>query len=296
MQQRLEQFIEFLEVERQASPNTVEAYRRDCSQFILFLMKERGRTRLEDSTEDDLLVYLENLRRQRMARSTVSRKLSAIRTFYRSMLRDGLSVPDITAAVESRRSGKRIPESLSQTEVEALLAQPDVRTCSGLRDAAMLATLYATGLRVSELIHLKLGDINPDSGAVRCVGKGDRERVIPMAPVACELVSRYLAEARPKLARDRTENALFLSARGRPFTRSGFWRLIRRIARAAGIKSHVSPHIIRHSFATHLLEGGADLRAIQEMLGHADISTTQIYTHVSHKRLQEVYDDKFPRA
>jgi len=296
VQERLEQFIEFLEVERQASPNTVEAYRRDCSQFILFLMKERGRTQLEDSTEDDLLVYLENLHRQRMARSTVSRKLSAIRTFYRSMLRDGLLVPDITAAVESRRGDKRIPESLSVAEVEALLAQPDVRTCTGLRDAAMLTTLYATGLRVSELLHLKLGDINLDSGAVRCVGKGDRERIIPMAQAACALVRRYLLEARPKLARDRTENTLFLSARGRPFSRSGFWRLIRRIARDAGIKSHVSPHVIRHSFATHLLEGGADLRAIQEMLGHADISTTQIYTHVSHKRLQEVYDDKFPRA
>jgi len=205
VQERLEQFIEFLEVERQASPNTVEAYRRDCSQFILFLMKERGRTQLEDSTEDDLLVYLENLHRQRMARSTVSRKLSAIRTFYRSMLRDGLPVPDITAAVESRRGDKRIPESLSQAEVEALLAQPDVRTCTGLRDAAMLTTLYATGLRVSELLHLKLGDINLDSGAVRCVGKGDRERIIPMAQAACALVRRYLLEARPKLARRHQE-------------------------------------------------------------------------------------------
>jgi len=286
---QLQAFLDGLVVERGLSTNTIEAYRRDLRQHLLFLSSQ-GVGDLPQVEESHLILYLGRLRRGNAAPATVMRKLSAFRAFYRYLVRDEKIPADPTANLPAARLLRRLPSVLSIEEVERLLAQPDARTRRGLRDRAMLELLYATGLRVSELAGLRRGDLNLDLGLVRCLGKGSKERIVPVGRPALEAVRAYLA------ARRDAAPALFLGNKGRPLTRVALWRIIARSARQAGIRGPVTPHTLRHSFATHMLEGGADLRAIQELLGHANIVTTQIYTHVSVDRLREVYRAYHPRA
>ena len=226
----------------------------------------------------------------------MARQLVSLRAFYRFLLEEDSIAADPTAHLESPRLWKRLPGYLTLEEVERLLAQPDPRTPAGLRDAAMLELLYAAGLRASELIRVQVSDIQFEMGFLRCLGKGNKTRLIPVGKKALAILERYLATGRPKLARQQAASYLFVNQRGRPLTRQGFWKLLRAYGRAAGIRSRVAPHRLRHSFATHLLERGADLRSVQLLLGHADISTTQIYTHVAQERLKQVYRAHHPRA
>ena len=285
----LQAFLDKLAVERGLSPNTIRAYARDLRDHLRFLHSQ-GIGDFDAVDESHLIVYLGRLRRASAAPATVMRKLSAIRTFYRHLAREEAIPADPTANLPSAQLRRRLPSVLSIEEVIRLLAQPDPTTPRGLRDRAMLELLYATGLRVSELVNLSRGDINLDLGLVRCLGKGSKERIVPVGRPALDAVQAYLDSRRDAAP------VLFPGNKGRPLTRVAFWRITRRYARQAGIRAPISPHTLRHSFATHMLEGGADLRAIQELLGHANIVTTQIYTHVSTDRLREVYRAYHPRA
>jgi len=285
----LQAFLDSLAVERGLSPNTIAAYERDLRDHLSFLAA-RGVRDLGGVEESHLIVYLGRLRRSGSAPATIMRKLSAVRGFYRRLAREERIPADPTANLPAAQLRRRLPSVLSVEEVAKLIAQPDTKTERGLRDHAMLELVYAAGLRVSELVGLARGDLNLDLGLVRCVGKGSKERVVPVGRLAIEAVKAYLASRRDAAP------ALFLGNKGRPLTRVAFWRIVGRYARQAGIRAPISPHTFRHSFATHMLDGGADLRAIQELLGHANIATTQIYTHVSTDRLREVYRAYHPRA
>jgi integrase/recombinase XerD len=285
----LEAFLDTLAVEKGLSSNTISAYGRDVRDHLAFL-KARNVESLEAVDESHLIVYLGRLRRAGAAPSTVARRLSAIRSFYRHLARESRIRSDPSAGVPNTKLRRHLPSVLSIEEVECLIKQPDTNTLRGLRDRAMLELVYASGLRVSELVGLKRGDISLELGLVRCVGKGSKERIAPVGRPALEAVRAYLAE------RKDASPFLFLGNKGRPLTRVSFWRIVQRYARQAGIRSRISPHTFRHSFATHMLDGGADLRAIQELLGHANIATTQIYTHISTDRLREVYQACHPRA
>jgi len=282
-------FLDSLAVERGLAANTIQAYGRDLRHHLLFLHSQGVRS-LRAVEESHLIVYLGRLRRAGAAPATVMRKLSALRSFYRHLVREEVIGADPTSHLPAARLLRHLPSVLSVEEVARLLAQPDASSLRGLRDRAMLELLYATGLRVSELVGLKRGEIVLDLGLVRCLGKGSKERIVPVGRPAIEAVRAYLAVRRDAAP------ALFLGNKGRPVSRVAFWRIIRRYARQAGIRTAISPHTLRHSFATHMLEGGADLRAIQELLGHASITTTQIYTHVSIDHLREVYRAYHPRA
>jgi integrase/recombinase XerD len=285
----LEAFLDTLAVEKGLSSNTINAYERDLRHHLASMCSQNVKS-LEAVDESHLIVYLGRLRRAGAAPSTVARRLSAIRSFYRHLAREEVIPIDPSANVPSARLRRQLPSVLSVEEVARLIEQPDTSTPRGLRDRAMLELVYAAGLRVSELVGLKRGDINLDLGLVRCIGKGSKERIAPVGRPAVEAVRAYLA------ARSDAVLFLFLGNKGRPLTRVAFWRIVRRYARQAGIRAEISPHTFRHSFATHMLDGGADLRAIQELLGHANIATTQIYTHVSTDRLREVYQACHPRA
>jgi integrase/recombinase XerD len=285
----LEGFLDTLAVEKGLSSNTINAYARDLRDHLASMCSANVKS-LGAVDESHLIVYLGRLRRAGAAPSTVARRLSAIRSFYRHLAREEVIAGDPSANVPGARLRRGLPSVLSVEEVARLIEQPDTSTPRGLRDRAMLELVYAAGLRVSELVGLKRGDINLDLGLVRCIGKGSKERIAPVGRPAVEAVHAYLA------ARSDAVPFLFLGNKGRALTRVAFWRIVRRYARQAGIRAEISPHTFRHSFATHMLDGGADLRAIQELLGHANIATTQIYTHVSTDRLREVYQAYHPRA
>jgi integrase/recombinase XerD len=289
LEDRLRDFLGSLAVERGLAANTIRAYERDIRAHLAFLCGE-GVDDLGRVDESHLIVHLGRLRRGGAAPATVVRKLSSLRTFYRHLVREEAIPADPTANLPAARFRRRLPSVLSVEEVTRLLEQPDTTILRGLRDRAMLELVYATGLRVSEVVNLTRGDINLDLGLVRCVGKGSKERIVPVGQPAADAVTEYLAGRRDAAP------ALFLGNKGRPLTRVAFWRIVQRYARQAGIRTAISPHTLRHSFATHMLEGGADLRSIQELLGHASIVTTQIYTHVSVDRLREVYQAYHPRA
>jgi len=273
----------------------VDAYRRDLQQFCEFLA--------ESGVDDPAAVgmaeidrYLTHLKRRKLAPTSVSRKLAALRTFYKFLCREGHAEKSPAAAVIQPRTERRIPGTLSVAEVDALLNAPDIRDPNGLRDRAMLETLYSTGMRISELLSARLVDLDLEAGWLRCFGKGSKERMVTIGRVAAEFLHYYLEGVRPRWAERSGAEEVFLTDRGGPFSRSGFWRVVKKHALKAGITGNITPHTLRHSFATHLLDGGADLRAIQEMLGHARIATTQIYTHVSTQRLHEIYRKAHPRA
>lgn len=289
------EFINYLAVERGLAQNTLESYGRDLRQFQNYLMSSQIDI-VKDSSRNTILTYLNSLQTKGRAVSTISRNLAAIKSFYQYLVRERYLEKDPAANLESPKLEKKLPKILSISEVEELLKQPNTYTPTGLRDKAMLELLYATGIRVSELISLNISDVNLDMGYIKCYGKGAKERIVPLGSIAAKCVQDYINKGRAKLVRTYEEAALFVNHHGNRLTRQGFWKIIKRYAREANITKEITPHTLRHSFATHLLENGADLRSVQEMLGHADISTTQIYTHVTKNRLKEVYDKAHPRA
>lgn len=296
MDRYLDFFINYLKVERGLAENTLVAYSRDLHVYIDYLMIKVKADSLELVRQADVLAYLGVLKKNGLSPRSRSRALTVLRMFHRFLLREKYVATDPTALIESPRSLRALPKLLSQIEVEALLDAPRGEGELPLRDRAMLETLYATGMRVSELVGLKLGDLKLDIGCVNAFGKGSKQRLIPLGEVALEILRDYLQNGRPKLLKRRVCDQIFLNRLGRPMSRQGFWKNLKRYARQAGIKHEVYPHILRHSFATHLLENGADLRAVQTMLGHADISTTQIYTHVIQERLKKIHQQYHPRG
>ncbi len=295
MESYVNEFINYLAVERGLAQNTLESYGRDLKQFQTYL--DNGNMEiLKDSSRNTILGYLNNLQSKGRAVSTISRNLAAIKSFYQYLVRERYLDKDPAANLESPKIEKKLPKILTISEVEQLLKQPNGLLPTGLRDKAMLELLYATGIRVSELISLNISDINLDMGYIKCYGKGAKERIVPLGSIAAKCVQDYTGKGRPKLVRTYDEAALFVNHHGNRLTRQGFWKIIKKYAQEANIHKDITPHTLRHSFATHLLENGADLRSVQEMLGHADISTTQIYTHVTKNHLKEVYDKAHPRA
>ncbi len=288
----LERFLDALWMEQGLSDNTLAAYRSDLSHFFRYI-RDRGGDPLR-AGEPELLEYLAGLSRYSLR--TRSRRLSSLRRFYQFLLREGIRQDDPSAMIPAPRLGRSLPDTLSEQEVEALLEAPDPETPLGLRDRAMLELLYATGLRVSELVGLSRSQVNLRQGVVRVIGKGGKERLVPMGEEAGYWLQRYLNEGRPELMRGSAGDALFPSRRGGFMTRQTFWHLVRRHARRAGIDKPLHPHTLRHAFATHLLNHGADLRVVQLLLGHSDISTTQIYTHVAQARLRELHARHHPRG
>ncbi|WP_400163861.1 site-specific tyrosine recombinase XerD [Brevibacillus sp. TJ4] len=295
MDSMIDQFIHFLAVEKGLSSNTLESYQRDMVAYTSYL-QEQGVTRIEDSERTHIVGYLLSLREKGRATATLSRNMASIRAFYQFLVRDKYIDKDPSIHLETPKIEKRLPKVLSVEEVERLLDSPPVNNPAGLRDKAMLELLYATGIRVSELVNLEASDVNLEMGFVKCMGKGSKERIIPLGSVAVQMVRNYLQSGRSQLLKGRGETALFLNHLGKKITRQGFWKIIKRYAQKANIHAEITPHTLRHSFATHLLENGADLRSVQEMLGHADISTTQIYTHVTRTRIKDIYAKTHPRA
>jgi integrase/recombinase XerD len=291
----IDEFCDALWLEDGLSRNTLDAYRRDLNQLAAWLGKEHGKT-LEAAGHADLLGYLAFKVRARTKATTTSRQLSSLKRFYRYCLRQGRIKADPTLKIDSPKLPRSLPKNLTEEDVEDLLRAPDVEQSLGLRDRAMLETLYASGLRVSELVTLKLAQVSQDMGVVRVVGKGSKERLVPLGEEALAWIRRYLKEARPALLAGRASDDLFVTARGAAMTRQMFWHLLRGHARKAGLKKPISPHTLRHAFATHLLNHGADLRVVQLLLGHSDISTTQIYTHVARERLKQLHAKHHPRG
>lgn len=299
MDQAVQMFLDHLKVERRLSKATVGAYGQDVGAFVAFA-HERQRRQLADVEPLDIIDYLASLTEAQLSARSQARKMIALRQFFRFVKHERLLQVDPTEDLDLPRFGRRLPQFLTTAEVDALLAAPVRSTPQGLRDAAMLETLYATGLRVSELVKLRLTDLNLQAGYLRALGKGNKERLVPLGEVAHQTLRRYIEEARAGFLRPagaaRAAEFLFLSRLGRPMTRQAFWKQLGQYALAAGINRAISPHKLRHSFATHLVERGADLRAVQAMLGHADIGTTEIYTHLSRSHLRRVYDKFHPRS
>ena len=289
--EQLDRFLDALWLEAGLSRNTLSAYRSDLEALSAWLKAPSATA----SREQLQAYFAEQVRKHASPRST-ARLLSSLRRFYRYLLREELIADDPTAQLESTKLGRPLPKSLTEEQVEKLLQAPDAETALGLRDRAMLETLYATGLRVSELVGLTLQQANLQAGVVKVIGKGDKERLVPLGEEAIEWLQRYLNEARAKLLHGQTSDALFPTARGTAMTRQAFWYNLKRYTRVAGIETHLSPHTLRHAFATHLLNHGADLRVVQMLLGHVDLSTTQIYTQVARERLKQLHAQHHPRG
>jgi integrase/recombinase XerD len=295
MSAAISSFLTHVRVEKGLSPNTVMAYRQDLAKFNVFAQKRK--LALASVTRDDLVDFLAALYRQKLESKSVARNLVALRNFFRFAQTNELIGEDPSIHLESPKIRRSLPGYLRLEDVERLLQQPDQKTALGVRDRAMLEVLYSTGLRVSELVGLRAGDLDNKVGCVRCVGKGDKERIVPVGKKALAMVERYLTEARPQLlGKGPAVATLFLNRRGRGLSRVGVWKILSGYGRRAGLRVALTPHMLRHSFATHLLERGADLRSVQLMLGHSDISTTQIYTHVVEERLKQIYKAHHPRA
>jgi integrase/recombinase XerD len=291
----VERYLSHLRVEGGLSVNTVEAYRRDLSKFHSYLHRS-GIVPLGPLTPETLTGFLRSLHAARLSRASSVRCLSAIRGWLRFLMQERMIEENPTIGLAPITRGVRLPKTLSQQDVTALLDLAAIPTIEDLRDRAMLELLYATGLRVSELVMAEVAQVNFDVGYLRVTGKGAKQRLVPMGEGARHLLQQYMEEARPRFLKQRASRYVFVSRRGGPLTRQAFWKLLRRRAQRAGITQVISPHMLRHSFATHLLEGGADLRSVQVMLGHANIATTQIYTHVERGRLKRVHDRYFPRV
>jgi integrase/recombinase XerD len=288
-------FLTHVKVEKGLSSNTVSAYHRDLAKFAEFAKKSK--LSLEVVSRDDLVDFLASLYRQKLESKTVARHLVTLRNFFRFCQIQDLIAADPSVNLESPKIRRSLPGYLRLEEVERLLAEPDSKTPLGMRDRAMLEVLYSTGLRVSELTGLRVTDLDSKVGCVRCIGKGDKERIVPVGKKALGMVDKYLRDARPTLLGKGPGNpTLFVNRRGRQLSRVGVWKILSAYGRRAGLRIALTPHMLRHSFATHLLERGADLRSVQLMLGHADISTTQIYTHVVEERLKQIYKAHHPRA
>lgn len=297
MELHIKDFTHFLLVEKGLAQNTIVSYERDLKSYTKYLKKVEKITNLQEIQRIHIVHFLTFLKEQGKSAKTLARHIASIRAFHQFLLRDKAVDDDPTVHLETPKQERSLPKVLNLQEVEQLLEAPKGDNHFGLRDKAMLEVLYATGIRISELIGLNSGDVHITMGFVRCIGKGNKERIIPIGKSAVEAVQKYLDEGRPSfISKKHRDDALFLNHHGKRMTRQGFWKILKRLASEAGISKELTPHTLRHSFATHLLENGADLRAVQEMLGHADISTTQIYTHVTKTRLKDVYKQYHPRA
>ncbi|HKQ88896.1 MAG TPA: site-specific tyrosine recombinase XerD [Candidatus Acidoferrales bacterium] len=294
MDAEIRAFLNYLRVDKGLSKNTLECYRRDVEKFALFV-HDRD-LQINQIVRRDVVDFLASLRRRALDSRTVARHLATLRHFFRFAVLEGYITNDPAMTIESPKTTQTLPEFLSVEEVELLLRQPDMNDIVGIRDRAMIELMYSTGIRVSELCGIRLNDLKMDPGCLRCVGKGDKERIVPVGRQALDAVNHYLRASRPQLLRDAVSPFLFLTPRGKPINRIAFWALLAAYGRKAGLRKSLNPHMLRHSFATHLLDRGADLRSVQMMLGHSDISTTQIYTHVVEERLKQVYKAHHPRA
>ena len=294
MKELVELFLNYLSVERGLSQNTILAYQSDLTKFISYLNIQSINS-INKTIRENITSYMWTQKEKGLSANSLSRGLAAIKVFYRFLLREKITSSDPTDMIESPKLWKRLPDTLSLEEIESLLNAPNIKDKQGLRDKALLEVMYATGMRVSEAANLKIQDLNSDIGFVRCIGKGQKERIIPLGRRAIHFTESYIRQVRPKLLKNKNSQALFLSRLGERLSRQSIWKIIKIYAKKARIKKALHPHILRHSFATHLLERGADLRAVQEMLGHSDISTTQIYTHIHKDRLKEIHKKYHPR-
>jgi integrase/recombinase XerD len=295
LEAEIRSFLNYLRVEKALSQNTLDAYRRDLAKFTEYAAG-RGLKKAREIKRSDLLDFLATLYARRLDARSVARYLVSLRQFFRFLMMDELITEDPSISVESPKFRKSLPEFLGVEEVELLLTQPDASTATGLRDKAMIELLYSAGLRVSELCGLAVDDLHPNAGSLRCVGKGNKERLVPVGRNALAVIQEYLKKARPEILGERTSKYLFVNRNGNKLGRIVFWKLLGAYGRKAGLRKALKPHMLRHSFATHLLDRGGDLRSVQLMLGHSDISTTQIYTHVVEERLKKVYKAHHPRA
>lgn len=296
MQDHLKDFIHFLVVEKGLASNTVISYERDLKSYLLYLNKVEEMSSLDAVTRSTIIQFLKFLTEKGKSAKTIARHIASIRSFHQFLLREKVTNQDPTVHIDRPKQEQKLPQVMSLEEVQALLDSPDTSKAFGMRDKAMLELLYATGMRVSELISLNLSDVHLTMGFVRCIGKGNKERIIPLGSMAQSAITTYIEESRSQLLKKKTTDALFVNLYGNRLTRQGFWKILKKLTKEASIEKELTPHTLRHSFATHLLENGADLRAVQEMLGHADISTTQIYTHVTKTRMKDVYSMFHPRA
>ena len=301
MKEDIGRFLTYLSVEKGFSDNTIAAYHNDLNDLANFAEGEAARHSSIPSwanfTRQGMLSYLLNLKERNYADTTLARKVASAKSFFKFMVAEGKLKDSPTENVRSPNVGRQLPKPISHAEAMKLLEQPSrLATPEAKRDSAMLALLYASGMRVSELMSLNLGDVDTEGDFVRCFGKGHKERLIPIARRASLTLKEYLKEARPKLIRNNAEKAMFLNRRGERLTRQGFWQILKGHARAAELKAGITPHTLRHSFATHMLSGGADLRSVQELLGHANISTTQVYTHLTSEHVRRTYERAHPRA
>ncbi len=301
MRQEVESFLSHLSTEKGFSSNTIEAYRNDLSQLASFIEEQatmKGYSPKWASVDRNLLIsYILDLKERGYASATVARKVAAIKSFFDFLVSEGVFQNDPTENLSSPKVGKSLPKPLSVNEVEALLSEPAKSSSTeAKRDSAMMELMYAGGMRVSELVSMNIGDIDLGEGFARCFGKGSKERRIPIHAKAIQALEKYVEHARPQLLRDREEEALFLNRRGERLTRQGFWLILKAYVKSAGLATDVTPHTLRHSFATHMLRGGADLRAVQELLGHANITSTQIYTHLTSEHVHQAYERAHPRA
>lgn len=294
MKELIDSFLDYLSVERALAKNTILAYRADLNLYLDFIDK-RGIVVFSKATKNDIVEFMLFQKEQGISPVSISRRLAAIRMFHRFLARERVLKSDPTTLIDSPKLWKKVPDTLSLNEVEALISQPDVRNQQGARDKAILETLYATGMRVSELSNLKTDNVNSDIGFLRCIGKGNKERIIPLGKKAIHSIKRYLEFSRQHFLKQKKSEYLFIGRSGARLSRQSIWKLIKRYAAEAKIKKSIKVHTLRHSFATHLLERGADLRSVQEMLGHSNISTTQIYTHIDKERLKTIHKMFHPR-
>lgn len=296
---KVQEFLDYLLVEKGYSNNTIVAYRNDLVQLVGYLVQERQMEEAPDwrKIDRDIIIgYILHLREREYASSTVARKIAALKSFFHYLFQTGFLADDPTATLDSPRVKKRLPRPVSPEDIERLLTTPEGESPKALRDRALLELLYATGMRVTELISLDLGSVDMDTGTVRCYGKGAKERLMPIHSRAVKALRLYLEKGRPGFLRDDEERALFLNPRGRRLTRQGLWLIVKQYAERAGLSELITPHTLRHSFATHMLNRGANLRNVQHLLGHASLATTQVYTHVSKEGVRKVYDAAHPRA
>jgi len=294
MDRYIDLFLDYLRVEKGVSQNTIISYAHDLRQYNGYLLSQRINN-LPQIQKKHITQFMGHRRSKGISVSSVARTLSSIKSYHRFLLREKISNSDPSSAIDTPRLWKKVPQVLEAKEVNRLLAQPNIRTIRGLRDKAILELMYATGLRVSEVSSLNLKDVNLEAGFLRVKGKGGKERIVPLGGVASHYLDRYINQSRPKLLKNEESGAVFISSYKRNLSRQSIWKMIKSYIKKARVKKEIAPHTLRHSFATHLLEGGADLRSVQEMLGHSSISTTQIYTHINRARLKEIHKKFHPR-